>query len=297
MDLEINVIMSILEPLKALDYCQQQVKKYDMSTYIHGLFLPSEIRPFFYVLHAFRLELIKSREQVLHSSLLSTKETWWLDNIEQIWNNNPADEPISVSLNELRKYHVIRKSHFERMIKGHFDQSSIKTWRSFDRFIDNNFTMYSYATIELLHMFKEPEFLAATYAGRAWGIMELLLMTKYFTDRGRFYFPEELLEKYGLPLSVSVEDQEKKANVIKEEFFDVVLEIAAYGRSNLEKARKMNNEIPKYAYLAFLNLQFADDFYERLEKKNFNVFEMRSNSLFWPKMAWRLAKAVKRKGF
>jgi phytoene/squalene synthetase len=289
--------MGILEPLKALEYCEREVKKNDMASYIHGLFLPSEIRPFFYTVHAFRLEMVKAREQIHHTTLISTKESWWLDNLEQIWNNNPAEEPISISLNELRKYHVTRKSHFERMVQGSFDHSSIKSWRSFDRFIDNNFTMCSYAIVDLLHMFKEPEFLAATYAGRAWGVMELLLRTKYYSDHGRYYFPQDLLEKYNLPLSVAVEDTKISSNVIPEGFFDVILEVAAYGRNNLQKAREMKSELPKYAYLAFLNLQFAEEFYERLEKQNFDVFRLQKNMLFWPKIAFRIASAVRKKGF
>lgn len=289
--------MSILEPLKALEYCEKQVKQKDFATYLHGLFLPYEIRAFFYVIHALRLELVLAREQILHSTLLSTKETWWLENLDQIWSNNPAQEPISVALNELRKYHVTRKSHFERLIKGHFEEPSLTSWRAFDRYIDNNFTMSTYATIELLHMFKEPEFNVATYAGRAWGVMELLLRTKYYAEQGRFYFPKELLEKYGIPEGVLREDEKNNTNVVPEQIFDAVLEVAAYGKSNLEKARELQGTLPKYCYMAFLNMPTVEEYYLKLEKRNFNVFESKTNKFFWPKVFIKIGRAARKRTF
>lgn len=289
--------MSILEPVKALEYCERQVKDKDFTCYLHGLFLPHEIRVFFYAIHAFRLELVQSREQTLHSSLLSTKQTWWFENLDRIWENNPAQEPISVAINELRKYHVTRKSHFQRIIKGNFEEPSLTSWRAFDRFIDNNFTMSTYLTIELLHMFKENEFNVATYVGRAWGVMELLQRTKYYAQQGRFYFPKEVLEKYGIPDGVAKEDERTNTNVVPEQIFDAILEVATYGKSNLEKARELQSSLPKYCYLAFLNMQIAEEYYTRLEKRNFNVFDSKTNKLFWPKVLLKLGKAARKKSF
>ena len=76
--------MSVFNPLHSLDYCEKQVKSKDIGSYIHGLFMPREIRPFYFAVHAFRLELIQSREVIQHSTLLSTKQSWWLENLDSI---------------------------------------------------------------------------------------------------------------------------------------------------------------------------------------------------------------------
>ena len=60
------------------------------------------------------------------------------------------------------------------MIKGAFEEPNIKNMRLFDKFIDNNYTMVYYITLELFHLLKETEFQAATFAGRAWGISQHL---------------------------------------------------------------------------------------------------------------------------
>lgn len=287
---------SVLDRMAALDYCESEVRKNDFGSYLHGLMLPPEIRPFHYAAHALRLELTRSREAVNNPSLLTTKLTWWLENLEAIWANNPADEPISVAINELRKHHVVRKSHFERLVRGNFEEIPLKNWRLFDRFIDNNYTMIYYISLELFHCFQEKEFQAATYAGRAWGISQHLLRTKYYSDQGRFYIPEELLEKYGVPLSIAKENEETHENELPEGFFDLILEIAAYGKQNLEKAREFN-DLPKHAYLSFLQMSQAEYFYKKLEKGNFDIFQAKTRKTFWPSVTFKMIKCARKGRF
>lgn len=289
--------MSIFNPLESLKYCEAEVKKKDLGSYVHGLFMPPEIRAFYYVAQALRLELVKSRESVQHSSLMATKMQWWLDNLDAIWSSAPAEEPISIAVSELRKYHVVRKSHFERMVKGSFEESAIKNWRAFDRYIDNNYTMVYYILIEILHFFNEAEFEAATYAGRSWGIMTLLMRTKYYADRGRFYFPEELMAKYSIPLGVSVENEETHVNELPESFYDVVLEVAAYGKQNLQKVYETRGNLHKNSYFAFLQMKQAEYFYAKLEKHNFKIFEPKAKQIFWPSVLIKTFNCARKRTF
>lgn len=285
--------MSIFNPIAALDYCEKEVRSKDIGSYIHGLFLPKEIRPFFYTAHALRLELVQSREMIRNASLMSTKLDWWIENLDFIWSNSPPNEPISIAVNELRKHHVVRKSHFERLIRGSFEEEVIKNWRLFDKFIDNNYTMVYYITLELFGLLKEKEFEAATYAGRAWGISQHLLRTKYYADHNRFYFPEEILTKYKVPLNFTSEN-ENHENLLPESFYDIILETAAYGKQNLSKLREIQSTLPRISYLVFLQMTQAEYFYNRLEKYNFNLFNQKSRKTSWPVVAYRMAKCAKR---
>lgn len=287
--------MSIYEPVKALEHCEAEVTKKDIGHYIHGRFLPPEIRPYYYAVHALRLEMLKTRESMQNSTLKSGKLTWWLENLEGIWDGTPAMEPISIALKELRKYHIVRKSHFERMIRGRLQETDIKTWENLDWFIDNNYTMSFYILLELFHLYEETEFQAATFAGRSWGIYNLLLMTKYYLDRGRCYLPEELLIKHSLPLSVTIEDETNQTNKVPESFYDVVLEVATYGKKNLEKAREYT--LPKHANLVFLPLVEAEKFYNRLEKHNFNVLDPKALRSPWASVFWKMTRHLKRGTF
>ena len=289
--------MSIANPIVALNFCEAEVKSKDLGSFLHGHFLPPEIRPFYYATQALRLELTQSRESVRTSTIISTKLAWWLENLEAIWADSPASEPISIAINELRKHHVVRKSHFERLIKGNFDETPIKTWRLFDRFIDGNYTMVYYITLELFHFFQETEFQAATYAGRAWGISQHLLRTKYYADMGRFYFPEETMVKYGIPVNVTKENEESHENEMPEGFYDLVLEVAAYGKQNLEKAREMQGSLPKYSHLIFLQMNQAEMFYNKLEKCNFDIFKPKARKFFWPSVLFKMLRSSRKGRF
>lgn len=289
--------MSIFNPLEALEHCEREVTKADIGVSLHGKFIPEELRLYYYTVHNFRLELFKTRELMTNTTLQSSKQEWWLQNIDDIWELRPPREPLSIALGELRKFSTVRKSHFERMISGRLQDPVMQTWAHFDRFIDNNYTMSVYILLELFCLYGEAEFKAATFVGRAWGISQFLLLTQYYSDRGRFYFPQELLAKHNLPMSVSIDDTENKNDQIQEQFFDVILDVAAYGKMNMEKAREMAPGLPKYSNLAFLPLIQSEYYYNNLEKHNFDVFNVKTRRIPWARVFFNMIKHVRKGTF
>lgn len=192
--------MSIFEAANALKHCESEACKRDNKVYLHSFFLPPQIRPYYFTIHAFRLELFKTREMTEQSTLRTNRIGWWLENLNNIWQGNPAQEPISIALNEMRKYTSVRKSHLERMVKGRviftqLEDPEIRNWEHFDKYVDDNYTMPYYLLIELLQYVNEPEFRAATYVGRAYGVYQLLDYTSYYLRQGNCLFPESVLKK------------------------------------------------------------------------------------------------------
>lgn len=128
----------------------------------------------------------------------------------------------------------------------------MSTWTSFDKFLDDNYTMQYYALLELLQMTGEEEFNVATFVGRAMGVADLLRRSKYYLELNRCYLPKELLEMHNVPESLSSEVN--GTLVVPEEFYDVVLDVANYGKQSMEKARSLTETLPKYGYVPFLPL-------------------------------------------
>ena len=62
---------------------------------------------------------------------------------------------------------------------------------------------------------------------------------------------------------------------VADEFYDVVLECAAYAKKHLEEARRIASEtpLPEHAHRALLLAQEAEYFLDTLESVNFDVFE------------------------
>jgi hypothetical protein len=82
--------------------------------------------------------------------------------------------------------------------------------------------------------------------------------------------------------------------MVREEFYDVTLEIAAYAKKHLEFSRKYADKLPKNSHFAFLQAIEAEIFLDDLEKHNFDIFEdhFRQVSKFrTPYKMYRAAKA------
>jgi hypothetical protein len=79
---------------------------------------------------------------------------------------------------------------------------------SFDRFVDDNYTMLFYVLLELFNYRGEEEFRAATFAGRAFGIADVIRRTRYFLQTNRNFFPIPLLKKYGVADFILTDDLE-----------------------------------------------------------------------------------------
>jgi NADH dehydrogenase [ubiquinone] 1 alpha subcomplex assembly factor 6 len=62
--------------------------------------------------------------------------------------------------------------------------------------------------------------------------------------------------------------------IVREELYDVILEIAAYAKKHLEVGRSYQEKgLPEHCHRAFLLTVEADHFLKQLEKLNFDIFD------------------------
>ena len=61
--------------------------------------------------------------------------------------------------------------------------------------------------------------------------------------------------------------------IMQEEFYDVILEVAAYAKKHLEIGRSYNGKLPKYANRALLLAIEAEYFLNELEVHNFDIMD------------------------
>lgn len=303
------------EPLndryRAQEYCKNLVRSHDLSAYLHSHFLPTELQTHFYTIHAMRIELFKAGEVARHSTVKASRMSWWLENIEKAQQGSPNPEPISICLDYMLRRISVRKSHLERMVRGRvsatqLEESSVKTWQQFDKYVDDNYTMSFYLLLEMMELFGEAEFKAATFVGRAVGIADLISRSRYHLETSRCFFPEDLLSKvlfpqYGVPAGVMREQETDHKQVVPEAFYDVVLETAAYGKQYLQQAREVQN-LPDRTFVALLPavrlMQVeAELYFNHLEKSNFAVMLPRTHKLNYWRILFHLAKAFKNRRF
>ena len=85
--------------------------------------------------------------------------------------------------------------------------------------------------------------------------------------------------------------------MVREEFYDVLLEVAAYAKKHLELAIGYQGKLPKDAHFAFLLAVEARQFLADLEKHNFDIFDnhFRQKSRF--RMPYRIYQAARNGNF
>lgn len=82
--------------------------------------------------------------------------------------------------------------------------------------------------------------------------------------------------------------------IVKEELYDVILEVAAYAKKHLEIGRSFQSkDLPKNTHRALILAVEADHFLKELEKQNFDVFDpvFRKKSVF--RLPYEMHKAIK----
>ena len=80
---------------------------------------------------------------------------------------------------------------------------------------------------------------------------------------------------------------------MSEEFYDVILEVAAYAKKHLEVGRSFKDKLPKYANRALLLAVEAEMFLELLEKHNFDIFDEAFRKKSFVKVPYAMYKASK----
>ena len=75
---------SILDPEIAQQYWRDIVKKHDYYTYIVGEHFPKSRQGFYYTVHAFLLEILKSRETSRQMMVCKRRLLWWSETLDDI---------------------------------------------------------------------------------------------------------------------------------------------------------------------------------------------------------------------
>jgi len=107
--------------------------------------------------------------------------------------------------------------------------------------------------------------------------------------------PTDLLSKNNLYFS-RIWDSQREGKVA-EEFYDVILEVAAYAKKHLEIGRSYIGKLPKNAHRALLLSVEADIYLTELEKVNFNIFDSQFTKKSFFQTPYKINKAAKAERF
>ena len=103
-------------------------------------------------------------------------------------------------------------------------------------YAENTRSLRLYMNLHLLGIDDPKANLVASHLGRALGICDVLKKSPYYIAVNRGYLPIDVMCKHNVQ-SDKIYKRQDKESIVAEEFFDVVLEVAAYARKHLQIAR------------------------------------------------------------
>jgi hypothetical protein len=116
----------------SLSYCESLVKQYENDNYIAGLLMPRGLRPFFYSIRAFNVEIAAIKDQSHGNTMTSRiRFQWWRDFFRVVYDSGAGAETTS-KLQDYRSHPVAKqlerhivsnklsRSWFERSLEARY---------------------------------------------------------------------------------------------------------------------------------------------------------------------------------
>ena len=199
--------------------------------------------------------------------------SFWEESLKEVIQDKNVKEPIMILLKETLKTTSIRKDTLFRMIDFlYFDlekNGDIYSIEDLEVFAENTRSLLIYLSLNLFQIDNRDAFLAASHLGRGIGMVDCLKKMPALLKMNINQIPVDLVNKYG----ASIINLWDRHGAIKDQFFDCILEVAAYAKKHIEIGRSFHDKLPKNTHIAFLQAVESYDWLIELEKLNFDVLE------------------------
>lgn len=230
------------------NYINDQIKKLDWVTHNVQNYYPSALRNAFCTINYFNQELMRIVEGTNQKHLGDNKLNFWMQCIENIYQEKPMDEPISQCLYHACKTNPIPKRLLQNMVKArksYLGKVSIPDMVELAQIAESVRTTMILINLRLLRidLKKHPVlFECAALVGRAIGITDFLKKIPYTLRKYVLLMPADIQMKHNISVKTLWDRRNGKP---KDELFDVVLEVAAYARESLIKSKQLIRSLPK----------------------------------------------------
>jgi len=173
----------ILDVETAQKYCRDIVKKHDFYTYIVGGHFPKSKQKYFYTIHAFLLEVLKSREASKQVNICKMRLLWWAETLHDIEEGKKISEPVGVAVQDMLKNTKINFDLIHRIVSYQLfdlERSEMATMNELSVYAENTRSLTFYLYLHVLGVDDENAYTAAGHLGRCYGIIDILRKMQYY---------------------------------------------------------------------------------------------------------------------
>lgn len=261
----------------AIDYCADQVKRYDRDRYTICAGVSPEARRALHALYAFNLEVAKIREVVSEPMLGQIRLQWWREAIDGIYRGTPRAHAVVTALADAVARHNPPRERFERLIDARefdMEERQPETIKELTDYVDATAGELCCLALHMLQVFDGTLFEKARLAGAAWALRGLLYAIPFHAAQGRCYLPKALTDAHGVSLD------RLYAGSADASLCRAVAEIASVAQQCVEAAAHDWPGLALHARPAFAGLSVVAADLRRLNKVRYDVFSVRPTTPF-----------------
>jgi phytoene/squalene synthetase len=268
-----------------IDYCLEQIRRFDRDRYLTVLAAPEPAAADLAVLYAFNLEIALVRDSVTEPMLGRIRLQWWREAIAGVYEGHPRRHAVLESLAALQARRPLSRSHFERMIdarESELDETVPADLVALESYADATSGDLLRLAAEAVGVDPASGSAAALirHVGIGFGLAGIARATLFLAGHRRTMLPEALQRKHRLSLDRLYDLKPQP------ELNAAIAELAATAQDHLAAARRIAAPKPLLPALRIATLARAQ--LKRLRRHDHDLFNPRSIEGS-PLDIWRLA--------
>ncbi|XP_043922504.1 NADH dehydrogenase (ubiquinone) complex I, assembly factor 6 isoform X3 [Protopterus annectens] len=209
------------------------------------------------------------KDSVSQKSIGLMRVQFWREVLDDIYKDHPTQQPVAKELLKAVKKHKLTKRWLMKMIderEKNLDNHVFRNLQELETYSENTQSSLAYLMLETLGVKDVQADHAASHIGKAQGIVTCIRATPYNCSQRKVYLPLDICMLHRVPQE-SLLRRSKEKNVR-----DVIYDIASQAHIHLDHARSFMNRVPSKAFPAFLHTVILEDYLNKLQKVDFDVF-------------------------
>ncbi|KAF9119276.1 NADH dehydrogenase (ubiquinone) complex I, assembly factor 6 [Mortierella sp. 14UC] len=284
-------------PTKAIEYCENLVRKADYEGFLCSQFFPAHQKPTQLALRAFNIELASIRESVSNTDIGRMRMQFWRDSLDKIFAGVPPQQPVALALaHAIQEQELHQQQHggdsemsliwFKRMIterEQNLSDPQFMTLAQMETYCENTFGSLLYLQLESVGVKSLEADHAASHMAKAMGIATMLRAFPFHMQQNRMVIPAEITAKHNLSQEALFRNP-----TITSALQDATLEVATAAHVHLATAQSYMGNLPQEALPVLMAGIPTESYLHRLEKEDFNPLapSIQQREWFLPAKLW-----------
>ncbi|KAF9083632.1 NADH dehydrogenase (ubiquinone) complex I, assembly factor 6 [Mortierella sp. AD031] len=293
-----NIVKDIMpQPTKAIEYCENLVRKADYEGFLCSQFFPAHQKPTQLALRAFNIELASIRESVSNTDIGRMRMQFWRDSLDKIFAGVPPQQPVALALAHAIQEQELHQQQqggdsemsliwFKRMIterEQNLSDPQFMTLGQMETYCENTFGSLLYLQLESVGVKSLEADHAASHLAKAMGIATMLRAFPFHMHQNRMIIPAEITAKHNLSQEALFRNP-----TITPALQDSTLEVATAAHVHLATAQSYMGNLPREALPVLMAGIPTESYLNRLEKADFNPLapNIQQREWFLPAKLW-----------